>query len=36
MLSLDNFYKARYVLNKTIRKTELVKAPKINPECEVI
>ena len=35
MLSLDNFYKARYVLNKTIRKTELVKAPKINPECEV-
>lgn len=35
MLNLDNFYKARYVLSRTIRKTELVKAPKINPECEV-
>ncbi|MBO5428311.1 MAG: pyridoxal-phosphate dependent enzyme, partial [Prevotella sp.] len=35
MLNLDNFYKARYVLNRIIRKTELVKAPKINPDCEV-
>lgn len=35
MLNLDNFYKARYVLSKTIRKTELVRAPKINPECDV-
>lgn len=35
MLNLDNFYKARYVLNRIIRKTELVKAPKINPDCDV-
>ncbi|MCM1079142.1 MAG: threonine ammonia-lyase [Bacteroidales bacterium] len=35
MLNLDNFYKARYVLNKIIRKTELVKAPKIRTDCEV-
>lgn len=35
MLNLDEFYKARYVLNRIIRKTELVKAPKINPDCEV-
>lgn len=35
MLSLDNFYKARYVLSKTIRKTPLVHAPKINPESDV-
>ncbi len=26
MLNLDNFYKARYVLSKTIRKTNLVQA----------
>ena len=26
MLNLDNFYKARYVLSRTIRKTELVRA----------
>lgn len=35
MLNLDNFYKARYVLNKVIRKTPLVHAPKINPESDV-
>ena len=35
MLNLDNFYKARYVLSKVIRKTALVHAPKINPECDV-
>lgn len=35
MLSLDNFYKARYVLSKIIRRTDLVHAPKINPECDV-
>ena len=27
MLQLDNFYKARFVLNKVIRKTELVHTP---------
>lgn len=35
MLSLDNFYKARYVLGRTVRKTELVRAPKISSECDV-
>lgn len=35
MLNLDNFYKARYVLSKTIRQTEVVLAPHINPESEV-
>ena len=35
MLNLDNFYKARYVLSKTIRKTNLVHALKVNPECDV-
>lgn len=35
MLQLDNFYKARYVLNPVIRKTELIHTPRINPECDV-
>lgn len=35
MLQLDNFYKARYVLNKVIRKTELIHTPRINPDCDV-
>ena len=34
MLNLDNFYKARYVLSKAIRKTSLVHAQKVNPECD--
>ena len=32
---LNNFYKARFVLSKILRKTELVHALKINPECDV-
>lgn len=35
MLNLDNVYKARYVLGRIIRNTELVRAPKINAECDV-
>ena len=35
MLQLDNFYKARYVLNPVIRKTELIHTPRINPDCDV-
>lgn len=35
MLNLDNFYKARYVLGKVIRKTTLVHAQKVNPESDV-
>ena len=34
-LNLDNFYKARYVLNQVLRKTELVHTPKINAESDV-
>ena len=33
MLQLDNFYKARFVLSKVIRKTELVHTPRINWDC---
>ncbi|MCH4186861.1 MAG: threonine ammonia-lyase, partial [Prevotella sp.] len=32
---LDNFYKARYVLSKVLRKTDLIHASKINPEVDV-
>ena len=35
MLQLDNFYKARFVLSKVIRKTELVHTPRINPDSDV-
>lgn len=35
MLNLDNFYKARYVLGKVARKTDLVHAPKINPRADI-
>ncbi|MCE2617341.1 MAG: threonine ammonia-lyase [Phocaeicola sp.] len=35
MLQLDNFYKARYVLNKIVRNTALVHAPQINLESNV-
>ena len=32
MLNLDDFYRARYVLGKVIRRTDLIAAPKINTE----
>ena len=35
MLTLDKIYHAAYVLKDVVRKTSLLKAPKINPECEV-
>lgn len=35
MLQLDNFYKARFVLNKVLRKTELIHTPRINSESDV-
>lgn len=35
MLNLDNFYKARYVLNKVIRRTDLIPAPKLSTSCNV-
>ena len=34
-MNLDNFYKARYVLNQVIRRTDLVQAPRLNPEVDI-
>ena len=35
MLTLDMIYHASFVLKDVIRKTDLIRAPKINPECEL-
>lgn len=35
MLNLDSFYKARFALNRIIRRTDLVRAPKLNPEADI-
>ena len=35
MLTLDKIYHAAYALNDVVRKTTLVRAPKLNPECDV-
>lgn len=35
MLNIDNFYNARRELAKVIRRTDLIYAPKINPESEI-
>ena len=35
MMNLDEFYKARYVLSKILRRTELVHAPKLNPASDI-
>lgn len=35
MLSLDKVYHASHVLKKVVRQTNLVRAPKINPDCEL-
>lgn len=35
MLTLDSIYKASHVLKEIIRKTDLIKAPKINPDAEI-
>lgn len=35
MLNLDDLYKARYVLSKILRHTDLVHAPKLNPESDI-
>ncbi|MCM1109487.1 MAG: threonine ammonia-lyase [Clostridium sp.] len=34
-MNLDNLYKARYVLGSVIRRTDLIRAPHLNPECDV-
>ena len=35
MLTLDKIYKARHVLRKVIRETDLIYAPKMSSECEI-
>lgn len=35
MVNLDEFYKARYVLSKILRRTDLVHAPKLNSESDI-
>ena len=35
MLTLDKVYKASHVLKEVIRETALIKAPKINNDCDV-
>ena len=35
MLTLDKIYHAAYALGDVVRKTSLVRAPKLNPDCEV-
>ncbi|MBD5129475.1 MAG: threonine ammonia-lyase [Ruminococcaceae bacterium] len=35
MLTLDTIYKASHVLKEVIRNTDLIKAPKINPDADV-
>ena len=35
MLTLDKVYYARYVLKQVIRETDVIHAPKINPEADI-
>ncbi|MGN1376536.1 MAG: threonine ammonia-lyase [Prevotella sp.] len=35
MLCLDDLYRARYVLSSIIRRTDLVEAPKLNPDSDI-
>lgn len=35
MLTLDKIYQASYVLKPVIRRTDLISAPNINPECHI-
>lgn len=35
MISLDKIYQASYVLKEVIRRTDLIYAPNVNPECEI-
>ena len=34
-LTLNDIYRARYVLSKVIRNTDLIEAPRINPDCHI-
>ena len=35
MVTLDKVYHASHVLKSVIRSTDLIKAPKINPESDI-
>ena len=35
MLTLDKVYHASHVLSEVVRKTALIQAPKLNPDCEL-
>lgn len=35
MLTLDKVYHARYILKQVIRETDVIHAPKINPEADI-
>lgn len=35
MLTLDKVYHAKYVLDKVIRQTDIIAAPKINPDAQI-
>ena len=35
MLTLDKVYHASFQLKDVIRKTDMIMAPKISPDCEV-
>ncbi|MCM1529293.1 MAG: threonine ammonia-lyase [Alistipes sp.] len=35
MLTLDKIYHAKYILKQVIRETDVIHAPKINPESEI-
>ena len=35
MLTLDKIYHAAYALRDVVRKTSLIRSPKINPDCEL-
>ena len=35
MLTLDKIYQASHVLRSVIRKTDLIQAPKLCPDCNL-
>ena len=35
MLTLDKIYQASHVLRSVIRKTDLIQAPKLCPDCDL-
>ena len=35
MLTLDKIYHAKYILKQVIRETDLIHAPKVNPDCQL-